>query len=82
MIRFASAAFWISSLLSSIWCAIIGFIGMGMGGGLSYYPVILMASPFAVITLGIFLLRSERRAAVLILNALLLAPILQCLLFL
>ena len=55
---------------------------MGMGGGLSYYTVILMALPFAVIALGIFLFRSERRAAVLIINALLLAPILQCLLFL
>ena len=81
MIRFAFAVFWMLSLISSIWCAIIGFIGMGMGGGLSYYPIILIASPFAVVTPGIVLLRAESRLAVLILNALLLAPIVQCFLF-
>ncbi len=82
MIQFSLIILWVLSLLSGILCAIVGFIGAGMGGGLSFYPIILMSSPFIVILLGIFILRAKNRAALLVYNAILLAPILQSLLFL
>ncbi|MEI6987365.1 MAG: hypothetical protein WCK65_14680 [Rhodospirillaceae bacterium] len=67
---------WTTSFISSIWCAAVGFVGMGMGGdGVTLLPTLMMASPAVVIIAGILELRAQSWATVLILNILLMTPI-------
>ncbi len=78
MISIVQFVLWITSFISSIVCAAVGFIGTGMGNdGLTFWGVHMMASPIIVTMAGVFALWAENWATVLMLNIIFMVPVVQ-----
>ena len=60
---------WITSFISSVLCAAVGFVGTGMGSdGITFLGTLMMASPIIITIIGVLALRAKSWTTVMMLS--------------